>query len=57
MERVLEAVASLDGDHAILMVHRKEPLPLYPKLEERQCSHETRILEDGTVQVLIQKTG
>ena len=56
MERVLEAVETLDGNKAILMVHRREPFPLYQILEERNCSHETKTAEDGTVQVLIWKT-
>lgn len=56
MERVLEAVESINEGDAILMVHRKEPVPLYPKLEERSCLYETKISEDGTVQVLIWKS-
>lgn len=56
MERVLEAVESLGDDNAILMVHRKEPIPLYPKLEERNCVHETKTTDDGTVHVLIWKS-
>ena len=55
MEAVLTAVESLAEDDAILMVHRKEPIPLYEKLEERNCTHETKIADDGTVQVLIRK--
>lgn len=55
MVRILEAVTLLEDDKLILMVHRKEPFPLYQKLEERNCSHETKLSEDGTVQVLIWK--
>ncbi len=56
MEHVLEAVESLSDNGAILMVHRKEPIPLYPKLEERNCSYETKISDDGSVHVLIWKS-
>ncbi len=55
MVRVLEAVSLLEDDMSVLMVHRREPFPLYQKLEERNCSHETKISADGTVQILIWK--
>ena len=55
MERILEAVETLGKDQAILMIHHKRPRLLYAKLEERQCDSETKILEDGSVQVLIWK--
>jgi hypothetical protein len=55
MVRVLEAVTVMEDDMSVLMVHRKEPFPLYSKLEERNCSHETKTSADGTVQVLIWK--
>ena len=55
MVRILEEVALLEDDRPILMIHRHEPFPLYQKLEERNCNHETKMSEDGTVQVLIWK--
>ncbi len=55
MVQILEAVAVLEEDRPILMIHRHEPIPLYQKLEERNCSHETKTSQDGTVQVLIWK--
>ena len=55
MERILEAVETLEKDQAILMIHHQRPRLLYAQLEERQCDSETKIHEDGTVQVLIWK--
>ena len=55
MERILEAVETLEKDQAILMIHQKRPRLLYAKLEERQCNSETQIHDDGSVQVLIWK--
>ena len=55
MERILESVETLGKDQAILMIHHKIPRLLYAKLEERHCDSETKILEDGSVQVLIWK--
>ncbi len=56
MEQVLTAVESLSGNDAILMVHRKDPVPLYEKLKERNCQYETKISDDGEVHVLVWKT-
>ena len=55
MIRILEAVAAMEDNKPVLMIHRREPFPLYPKLEERNCSYQTKISEDGTVQILIWK--
>ena len=55
MERILESAETLGKDQAILMIHHKIPRLLYAKLEERHCDSETKILEDGSVQVLIWK--
>ncbi len=56
MELVLEAVELLDESSAVLMIHRKEPFPLYPKLEERDCMYEIKKPSDGTIQLLIWKS-
>jgi hypothetical protein len=55
MERILEAVETLEKDQAVLMIHRKIPRLLYAKLEEGQCDSETKTFEDGSVQILIWK--
>ena len=55
MEVILEAVELLKADEAILMLHRKEPLPLYKKLEERHCRFEVKIINQDSVQILIWK--
>ena len=55
MVKVLEAVETLNSDEAVLMIHRKDPRLLYNKLEERHCGFETKLENDGSVQVLIWK--
>jgi len=55
MERVLEAVHTLQDNEAVLMVHRREPFPLYKRLEEKECDFETKQFDDGGVQILIWK--
>ncbi len=55
MEKVLEAVETLNEDEAIVMIHRHEPVPLYKRLQERACDYQTKHLVDGSVQVLIWK--
>lgn len=55
MIQVLEAVETMKKDEAILMIHRKNPIPLYDRLEERGCHYQLKEFEDGSIQLLIWK--
>lgn len=55
MVAVLEAVDSLKVDEAVLMIHRKEPFPLYGKLGPRDCDYLVHRQDNGDVQLLIWK--
>lgn len=53
MERVLAALDGLrGGDHVRFLIHR-EPLPLYPILKQLGYGHRTRLLADGSYEILI----
>ncbi len=56
MEKILEAVEVMGDDEAVLMVHRREPFPLFEKLRVRHLDYEIKRFEDGSVQILISKT-
>lgn len=56
MIQVLEAVESLQQGEAVLMIHHKEPFPLYQKLEEKNCSYELKTITEDSIQLLIWKT-
>jgi uncharacterized protein (DUF2249 family) len=55
MVRVLEALEELPAGESLLVYHLRRPMHLYPRLDELGCRHETREIEPGRVEVLIQK--
>ncbi|VAX29018.1 hypothetical protein MNBD_IGNAVI01-3035, partial [hydrothermal vent metagenome] len=58
MIKVLEALSKIDSNTALLMHHHREPLMLYPKLEERGYrAFCTKINEDYYKIVIIKKKG
>lgn len=57
MVRILEALEELPAGESLLVYHLRRPMHLYPRLDELGCRHETREIEPGRVEVLIQKPG
>jgi uncharacterized protein (DUF2249 family) len=55
MVRILEALEELPAGESLLVYHLRRPMHLYPRLDELGCRHETREIEPGRVEVLIQK--
>jgi uncharacterized protein (DUF2249 family) len=55
MIRILEALEELPPGESLLVYHLRRPMHLYPRLDELGCRHETREIEPGRVEVLIQK--
>lgn len=53
MVSVLEAVAQMQPDEAILMHNRISPIHLYPKLEERGLHYELLEESEESIQLLI----
>jgi len=55
MERVLAAVELLrPGVRVRFLIHR-EPLPLYPILDQMGCGHQVRLMADGCYEILISR--
>ena len=55
MEKVLAVLsASTMGGRVRFLIHR-EPLPLYPILKQMGYDHRTRLLPDGSYEVLIEQ--
>lgn len=53
LERVLTALDLLrPGDRVRFLIHR-EPLPLYPILDRMGYRHGTRLVPDGSFEILI----
>ncbi|MBF0422328.1 MAG: DUF2249 domain-containing protein [Magnetococcales bacterium] len=55
MVKILEAVSRLSPGKSLLVIHRRVPHPLYPRLEERGLNVETREHPDGTVELMIHR--
>ncbi len=55
MVRVLEAVQKMADNEAVLMVHRKYPRLLIPRLDEMKLSHRLIEESDDLVKLLIWK--
>ncbi len=53
LERVLDALSTLDVGNRICMLIDREPRPLYPILERNNFRHETTIRDDYLVEILI----
>ena len=54
---VLAEIGRLEPGTSLLMRHRREPLPLYPMLDELGFDHRSSTAADGTVEVLIWRQG
>jgi uncharacterized protein (DUF2249 family) len=53
MVRILEAVENLRAGDAILVLHERRPMFLYPQLDERGFLYETDESEPGVVRIVI----
>ena len=51
--RVMEAALKLDEKDALLMLHRKRPVLLFPKLDEQGLLYELKEFEDGSIELFI----
>lgn len=57
LERVLEAVATLQPGERVRMIHRREPCLLYPLLEKRGFRYLAEAKSDDLYVILIWRTG
>ncbi|MGE0386161.1 MAG: DUF2249 domain-containing protein [Gammaproteobacteria bacterium] len=57
LERVMEALDTLDADDEIELVAWREPVPLYRILARNGYRYDTRTDPDGTVRVRIRVRG
>lgn len=57
MMRTLEALEKLEDHESLTIINDREPLFLYPELDERGYIYETVPLEDGSYQITIRKKG
>ncbi len=55
MVRILETLEQLPPGASLLVHHARRPVYLYPQLEALGCTHETRELASGQVEILIRK--
>lgn len=53
MVQVLEAVAQMKPTEAVLMLHQRNPVHLFPKLEERGLEYHLEEETDGSIELLI----
>ena len=57
MVRILEKISVMDEDTVLLVHHHREPVMLYPKMEERGFGAITNKINDNYFKVLIKKIG
>ncbi|HET7769317.1 MAG TPA: DUF2249 domain-containing protein [Chloroflexota bacterium] len=55
MLRILEALEHLPPGSTLLVTHARRPIYLYPRLDALGCTHETRELGPGNVEIVIHK--
>lgn len=53
MVKVLEAVEKMGKEEAVLMLHRKKPALLLPRLKEKGLDFELTEKEDESIELLI----
>ena len=51
--KVLEAIEAMKEDEAVLMIHRKKPRLLFPKLKEKGLSFSMNEASDESIELLI----
>jgi len=51
--KVLEAIEEMRNDEAVLMIHRKRPRLLFPKLREKGLSFSMTEAPDESIELLI----
>ncbi|HSE94097.1 MAG TPA: DUF2249 domain-containing protein [Methylomirabilota bacterium] len=55
MVRVLERLDAMSAGDELLVVHDRKPLFLYPQLDDRGFTHDTREMAPGRVEILIRR--
>lgn len=55
MMKTLEALETLKDNHTLVIINDRQPMFLYPELEERGYLHNTTELKDGSYQITIKK--
>ena len=53
LEKVLEALCTLEAGQRIRMIHHREPHPLYPILQREGFGHKTHFTDEGMVEIII----
>ncbi|MDE2344794.1 MAG: DUF2249 domain-containing protein [Betaproteobacteria bacterium] len=53
LEKVLEAICTLEEGQRIRMIHHREPHPLYPILKRDGLRYETHVTNEGYFEILI----
>jgi hypothetical protein len=56
-DRIMQAVAALDVEEALVVINVFEPVPLYGVLARQGFSHETTRTPDGDWQVTFRRSG
>jgi uncharacterized protein (DUF2249 family) len=56
MIKILEALETMPPGGVLLVRHVRRPMHLYPRLDEMGYRHDTREIEPGRVEVLIERT-
>jgi uncharacterized protein (DUF2249 family) len=55
-DRIMQAVAALEGDQELVVVNVFEPVPLYGVLAQQGFSHETTRTAEGDWHVVFRRT-
>lgn len=55
MMRTLKALETLGEKEELFIVNDRRPMFLYPELTERGYVHQTRMLDDGSYEIMIRK--
>jgi uncharacterized protein (DUF2249 family) len=57
LERILDAAEELRAGERLRVLHRREPWPLFPMLEDRGFAHRMRALNPPGFEILIWRAG
>jgi hypothetical protein len=56
MDRVLKAIAEAGPGATVRFLIHREPLPLYPMLDQMRCRYRSRPLDEGCYEILITRS-
>lgn len=57
MVRTLEALETMKDDETLIIINDRQPMFLYPELDERGYEYETEPYENGSFRITIKKKG